>query len=74
MMSERTDIQYLPAQCPFLKREVWAILKRQSDGQWMVVNCLDKDKVCFQHACAFTTDGGEWPFHDRECLFGEEKA
>jgi len=59
---QRPDVKYLAQSCPFLKKEVWAILTRQSDGSWKIVNCLDKDKGCFEHACAFTTDGGEWPF------------
>lgn len=60
--TDRSDVKYLPQFCPFLKREVWAILTQQADGRWRVVNCLDKDRACFQEPCAFTTDGGEWPF------------
>jgi len=60
--SERPDVKYAPRHCPFLDREVWAILTKQPGRGWGVVNCLDKDKVCFQHNCAFTIDGGQWPF------------
>ena len=61
-MSEPREVKYLPRHCPFVNREVWAILTKPSDGTWRIVNCLDKDQGCFQHACAFTTDGGVWPF------------
>lgn len=60
--TERADIKYLPQYCPFLTREVWALLTRQPDQRWRIVNCLDKDRACFKEPCAFTTDGGEWPF------------
>lgn len=60
--AEHPEVKYLPQLCPFVNREVWAILTRQSDGRWKIVNCLDKDRRCYQHACAFTTDGGGWPF------------
>lgn len=59
---ERPDVKYLPRDCPFLKKEVWAILAKQPDGAWRIVNCLDKYEPCFEHDCAFTRDGGEWPF------------
>ena len=63
-MGQRPDVKYLPRRCPFLNREVWAILLRQSDGTWRIVNCLDKDQPCFTYHCAFTVHGGEWPFGD----------
>ena len=59
---ERSDIKYLPQRCPFLNQDVWAILTRQPDGSWRVVNCLDKEEGCFSLSCAFTSCGGEWPF------------
>ena len=59
---DRPIVKYLPRYCPFLREEVWAILTQQADGTWRVVNCLDKAKACFQYPCAFTTDGGDWPF------------
>ncbi len=62
--SEKPEVKYLTRHCPFVKQEVWAILTKQSDGTWEIVNCLDKDKICFQCDCAFTVDGGEWPFAD----------
>ncbi|HAM39821.1 MAG TPA: hypothetical protein DDX89_00505 [Candidatus Omnitrophica bacterium] len=61
-MTDRPEMKYLPRQCPFVKKEVWAILTKQADGSWRIVNCLDKDKACFEQECAFTTDGGTWPF------------
>ena len=60
--TERPKVKYRPRHCPFLNREVWAILTKQPDGNWRIVNCLDKDKGCYQHDCAFTRDGGQWPF------------
>jgi hypothetical protein len=62
--SDRPDVKYLPCQCPFLQKGVWAVLTQRTAG-WRIVNCLDKDQVCFPHGCAFTTDGGEWPFAQR---------
>jgi hypothetical protein len=64
-MSALPNVRYLPQRCPFVKREVWAIVVRQPTGRWRIVNCLDKDKGCFQQACAFTTDTGQWPFEER---------
>lgn len=58
----RPEIKYLPRYCMLLKRDVWAILTKQSDGTWRIVNCLDKDKRCFDEECAFSVDGGQWPF------------
>lgn len=59
---ERLDLKYQRKPCPFLGKEVWAILTQGPEGAWRIVNCLDKDTECFEHPCAFTTDGGEWPF------------
>ncbi len=59
---ERPDVKYLPRHCPFLNKEVWAILTKQIGGTWRIVNCLDKQQPCFEHDCAFTVDGGNWPF------------
>lgn len=61
-MDERPDIKYLPQQCRLLNRDVWAILIRQEDSKLRVVNCLDKDDSCVSQHCAFTANGGEWPF------------
>ena len=58
----RTERRYQPRRCVFLNQQVWAILTRQPDGTWRVVNCLEKDETCFHLACAFTTDAGEWPY------------
>ena len=63
-MNDRSNVKYIPRPCPFLKKEVWAILTKQRDSSWRIVNCLDKDKNCFELNCAFCTDGGQWPFHD----------
>ena len=61
-MNDRPDVKYLPCYCQLVQREVWAILAQQADGSWPMVNCLDKDEVCFQLPCVFTVDGGQWPF------------
>ena len=58
----RPQIKYRAQQCPFLHTAVWAILTKQQDGHWNIVNCLDKRSACFEQACAFTRDGGRWPF------------
>ena len=63
-MNERPGAKYLPRHCPFLNKEVWAIATKQADGSWGIVNCLDKHEPCFEHDCAFTVDGGAWPFGD----------
>ena len=62
--AERPDVKYVSRHCPFFHRDVWAVLMRQPDRRWKIVNCLDKNKVCFEQNCALTTDGGEWPFVD----------
>ncbi|GEM_PF-2939735 len=62
LIQERPDVKYVPCQCCLLNQEVWAIASKQRDGTWKVVNCLDKDEPCFHRPCAFTTDGGQWPF------------
>ncbi len=54
---------YEPKYCAFLGKHVWAIKTRQTDGNWRIVNCLDKDEPCFTLDCAFTTDQGEWPYY-----------
>ena len=59
---ERPDVKYLPRDCPFFKKGVWAIVTKQADGIWRIVNCLDKHEPCFERNCVFTVDGGEWPF------------
>ena len=56
------EFRYQPKFCAFLRRTVWAIVTKQSDGSWRIVNCLDKDESCFHLDCAFTTDQGEWPY------------
>ena len=56
------DVRYQPTRCTLLCRDVWAILTRQADGSWRIVNCLDKDEGCFGLDCAFTTSGGQWPY------------
>ena len=63
-MSEngRLEFHYQPRYCAFLRKVVWAIATKQSDGSWRIVNCLDKDEPCFSLDCAFTTDQGEWPY------------
>ena len=58
------EFRYEPKYCMFLQKVVWAILTRQPDGTWRVVNCLDKDEGCFSLECAFTSDHGEWPYKE----------
>lgn len=58
----RAKIQYQPTYCAILRKHVWAIVMKQADGSWKIVNCLDKDEGCFSLDCAFTTDHGEWPY------------
>ena len=60
---DRPSVKYLPSYCPFRKQEVWAIMTQQADGAWKIVNCLDKARACFEEPCAFTSAGGDWPFH-----------
>ena len=59
---QRVDIQYYPSECTIIRKPVWAVVTRQPDGAWRIVNCLDKDEPCFQCECVFTTDQGEWPY------------
>ena len=58
----KTEFRYQPKFCTLLRKHVWAIMTKQADGSWRVVNCLDKDEGCFSLECAFTTDHGEWPY------------
>ncbi len=60
-------LRYQPVWCQFLGQRVWAIVTRQSDGTWRIVNCLDKDQECFRLDCAFTADRGTWPYPDTLC-------
>lgn len=60
--SQRPNLKYLSVSCPFLKKEVWAILTQEAAVGWRIVNCLDKDRPCFGQDCAFTKDNGQWPF------------
>ena len=64
-MNQRPELQYTPHRCPFLNQDVSAIRAQQTNGTWPIVNCQDKDTACFQHPCAFTTDGGDWPFDEK---------
>ena len=67
---ERPEVKYLARRCAFLKQDVWAILVQQEDGRWRIVNCLDKEKRCFQQPCVFTMDGGHWPFRPNGTVAG----
>ena len=58
----KIEFRYEPRHCALLGKDVWAIMTRQGDGSWRIVNCLDKDASCFQLECAFTTSGGRWPY------------
>ena len=68
--SKRPEVKYLSCRCRLRKKRVWAILTKQSSRRWKIVNCLDKDTVCATRGCAFTTDGGAWPF-GIGCLDGQ---
>ena len=61
-IESRVEFRYQPTYCAILRKPVWAIMTRQPDGAWRIVNCLDKDEACFHLDCAFTTDQGEWPY------------
>lgn len=54
--------RYQPRHCLLRGCEAWAITTQQPDGTWRTVNCLDKEEACFALGCAFTSDGGAWPF------------
>jgi hypothetical protein len=58
----RVECRYHPVHCRLLNQPVWAIMTKQPDGSWRIVNCLDKAEGCFRLPCAFTTDAGEWPY------------
>ena len=61
-MHERPKVSYRPCHCRILNRGVWAILTKQGDQHWAIVNCLDKDEACFTLDCIFTSDRGRWPY------------
>lgn len=56
------EFRYHPNYCTVMRKSVWAIVTRQPDGTWRIVNCLDKDDACFKCNCAFTVDHGQWPY------------
>ena len=56
------EVRYEPRHCAFFRKHVWAIVTKQADGAWNIVNCLDKDEPCFGMECVFTTSGGTWPY------------
>ena len=58
----RAHCRYRPLVCILFSKEVWAIVTKQPDGSWRIVNCLDKDEGCFGVDCAFTTSCGQWPY------------
>jgi hypothetical protein len=60
--SGHPEAKYHPRRCRFFNVDVWAILTRGASGRWCVANCLDKHAGCMSLNCAFTADGGEWPF------------
>lgn len=63
MKSEsKTAVRYEPRRCTILQRTVWAIMTQHPNGEWRIVNCLDKDEGCFSLECVFTTDHGQWPY------------
>ena len=58
------EFRYQPRYCALLGKYVWAIRTRQADGTWRIVNCLDKDGPCLSLDCAFTAEGGAWPYKE----------
>ena len=62
--TDKVEVRYVPRICTFLGKEVWAIMTRQADGEWRIVNCLDKDEGCFSQECLYTCSGGSWPFKE----------
>ncbi|MBI2885131.1 MAG: hypothetical protein HYY15_03045 [Candidatus Omnitrophica bacterium] len=62
--SAQPAAKYLPKHCRFFDREAWAILIKPANGDWKIVNCLDKHAPCFERRCVFTRNGGGWPFDD----------
>lgn len=58
----QSELRYQPVRCSFFDKTVQGILVRQTDGGWRIVNCADKTRACFDVECAFTLDGGRWPF------------
>ena len=58
----KVEFRYYPTTCALREKEVWAILTKQPDGSWRIVNCLDKDEACFGVDCSFTTSCGQWPY------------
>lgn len=63
-MAKHDEAQYRfqPTSCALVCQNVWAIMTKQADGSWKIVNCLDKHESCFRLDCAFTTDSGQWPY------------
>lgn len=61
-VSQRPELRYESRLCRVMNRTVWAIRAKQPDGQWRVVNCLDKLEICYGAPCAFTNPDGDWPF------------
>lgn len=63
-MAKHDEAQYRfqPTSCALVRQNVWAIMTKQADGSWKIVNCLDKNESCFRRDCAFTMDNGQWPY------------
>ena len=61
--SPSVEMRYQTVRCKLIDKDVWAIVVQQPDGAWWIVNCLDKDEACYRKECAFTIDGGSWPYN-----------
>ena len=59
----RPEVKHAPRQCRLRGMPVWAILTN-ANGEWRIVNCLDKEPACEPHRCALVTSGGIWPFEE----------
>ncbi len=60
----RPVIKYEPRKCQLRHLRVWAIFTSVKEGQWTIVNCLDKEPACEQYGCALISQDGLWPFGD----------
>lgn len=62
--TRRPEVKYEHRECRLRQMPVWAILTRIGDGDWAVVNCLDKAPACEGCRCAFVQQDGRWPFDE----------
>ena len=57
------EVRYLTRYCAVLKREVEVTLRKQPDGSWVLVHCLQRSKPCAGHECPLHTQSDPPPFH-----------